>query len=120
MKNRRRIAAYEVAYKNLYFDRNLEDDISEKIISVDAISDTASDRLYSIRSKIKNLNARIREKLAEYASGKHSEYLQDGIVTIRNDRYVVPVKAEHKSHVKGFIHDRSKTGSTFLSSQNTF
>lgn len=100
--------------KNLYFDRNLEDDISEKIISVDAISDTASDRLYSIRSKIKNLNARIREKLAEYASGKHSEYLQDGIVTIRNDRYVVPVKAEHKSHVKGFIHDRSKTGSTFF------
>lgn len=100
--------------KNLYFDKNLEDDIFDKIISVDAISDTASDRLYSIRSKIKSLNSRIREKLAEYASGKHSEYLQEGIVTIRNDRYVVPVKAEHKSHVKGFIHDRSKTGSTFF------
>ncbi len=100
--------------RNIYFDRGLEDDICEKIISVDALSDRASDRLYSIRVKIKSLNARIREKLAEYASGKYSEFLQDGIVTIRNDRYVVPVKAEHKTHVKGFIHDRSKTGATFF------
>ncbi|MBD5584239.1 MAG: endonuclease MutS2 [Clostridia bacterium] len=100
--------------RNLYFDKGLEDDISDKIISVDGVSDYASDRLYSIRSKIKNLNARIREKLSEYASGKYSEYLQDGIVTIRNDRYVVPVKAEHKNHMRGFIHDRSKTGATFF------
>lgn len=100
--------------RNIYFDKRLEDDICEKIISVDALSDHASERLYSIRVKIKSLNSRIREKLAEYASGKYSEFLQDGIVTIRNDRYVVPVKAEHKSHVKGFIHDRSKTGATFF------
>ncbi|MCX4287043.1 MAG: endonuclease MutS2, partial [Clostridia bacterium] len=100
--------------RNIYFDKRLEDDICEKIVSVDALSDHASERLYSIRVKIKSLNARIREKLAEYASGKYSEFLQDGIVTIRNDRYVVPVKAEHKSHVKGFIHDRSKTGATFF------
>ncbi len=100
--------------RNIYFDKCLEDDICEKIVSVDALSDHASERLYSIRVKIKSLNARIREKLAEYASGKYSEFLQDGIVTIRNDRYVVPVKAEHKSHVKGFIHDRSKTGATFF------
>ncbi|MDE7082725.1 MAG: endonuclease MutS2 [Clostridia bacterium] len=99
---------------NLYFDRGLEDDICNKIISVDALSDNASDRLYTIRTKIKSLNSRIREKLSEYASGKHSEFLQDGIVTIRNDRYVVPVKAEHKNRVKGFIHDRSKTGATFF------
>jgi len=100
--------------RNLYFDKALEDDICDKIISVDALSDNASDRLYSIRAKIKGLNARIREKLAEYASGKYSEFLQDGIVTIRNDRFVVPVKAEHKNRVKGFIHDRSKTGATFF------
>ena len=100
--------------RNIYFDKRLEDDICEKIVSVDALSDHASERLYSIRVKIKSLNARIREKLAKYASGKYSEFLQDGIVTIRNDRYVVPVKAEHKSHVKGFIHDRSKTGATFF------
>ena len=100
--------------KNLYFYKNLEDDISEKIISVDAVSDFASEKLYSIRTKIKNLNARIREKLSEYSSGKDGEYLQDAIVTIRNDRYVIPVKAEHKSHVRGFVHDRSKTGATFF------
>ncbi len=100
--------------RNIYFDANLENDITDKIISTDAVSDYASERLFSIRSKIKNLNARIREKLSEYVSGKQAEYLQDAIVTMRNDRYVIPVKAEHKSHVKGFIHDRSKTGATFF------
>lgn len=99
---------------NLYFDRNLEDDICNKIISQDTVSDFASDKLYSIRSKIKSLNERIRAKLSEYVSGKNAELLQDGIVTIRNDRYVIPVKAEHKSHVRGFVHDRSKTGATFF------
>ncbi len=99
---------------NLYFDRGLEEDISEKIVNSETVSDRASDKLYSIRSKIKSLNERIREKLSEYVSGKNADFLQDSIVTIRNDRYVIPVKAEHKSHVKGFIHDRSKTGATFF------
>lgn len=99
---------------NVYFNKILEDEITEKIISVDAVSDYASDKLYSIRSKIKNLNTRIREKLSEYTSGKDMTYLQDSIVTIRNDRYVIPVKAEHKGHVRGFVHDRSKTGATFF------
>lgn len=98
----------------LYFNRNLEDDICEKIISPDAVSDHASEKLFAIRSRIKSLNERIRSKLSEYASGKDSEFLQDGIVTIRNDRYVIPVKAEHKNHVRGFVHDRSKTGATFF------
>lgn len=98
----------------LYFDNYLEDDITEKIISADAVSDYASDKLYSIRSKIKNLNEKIRSKLTEYITGKEAEYLQDAIVTIRNDRFVIPVKAEHKNHVRGFIHDRSKTGATFF------
>ena len=99
---------------NLYFDKGLEDDITDKIVNSEAVSDHASDRLFSIRSKIKNLNERIRAKLSEYVSGKNAEYLQDAIVTIRNDRYVIPVKAEHKNHVKGFVHDRSKTGATFF------
>lgn len=98
----------------IYFDKNLEDDITDKILSPDAVSDFASDRLYTIRQRIKNLNERIRSKLSEYVSGKDAEYLQDGIVTIRNDRYVIPVKAEHKSRVRGFVHDRSKTGATFF------
>ena len=97
----------------LYFDRNLEEDISEKIISVDQVSDYASDRLYSIRSQMRSLNERIRAKLAEYIT-KDAKYLRDGIVTIRNDRYVIPVKAEYKNQVRGFIHDRSQTGATFF------
>ncbi len=103
------------AYSNkLYYDKFTEEDIFEKIISVDGVSDHASEKLYSIRSKIKLLNERIRERLSEYVAGKDGEYLQDGIVTIRNDRYVIPVKAEHKSRVRGFVHDRSKTGATFF------
>lgn len=99
---------------NIYFDASLEEDIGRKIISDEAVSDYASEKLFSIRSKIKNLNERIREKLSEYVTGKNAEYLQDAIVTIRNDRYVIPVKAENKNRVRGFVHDRSKTGATFF------
>lgn len=103
----------EVA-SQLYFDYNLEQDISSKILSPDEMSDYASDALYSIRTRIKSLNERIRSTLSEYASGKDAQFLQDGIVTIRNDRYVVPVKAEYKGKVKGFVHDRSQSGATFF------
>ncbi len=99
---------------NVYFDENLEEDISEKIIADDKVSDYASDALFTIRTKIKSLNERIRSTLAEYASGKDSQYLQDSLVTIRNDRYVVPVKAENRGKVKGFVHDRSASGATFF------
>ena len=99
---------------SLYFDSALEEDITSKIISPDAVADTASDRLFSLRQKIRSLNERIRSKLGEYVTGKNAAYLQDTIVTIRNDRYVIPVKAEHKNHVRGFIHDRSQTGATFF------
>lgn len=99
--------------ERLYFDRTLEEDISEKVISTEQVSDYASDRLYSIRSQIRSLNERIRSKLADYLA-KDAKYLRDGIVTIRNDRYVIPVKAEYKNQVRGFIHDRSQTGATFF------
>lgn len=97
----------------LYFDRGLEDDVQSKILSDDTLSDFASDRLYTIRTKIRSLNERIRETLSEYLS-KDRKFLQDGIITIRNDRYVIPVKAEYKNQVKGFVHDRSQTGATFF------
>lgn len=106
------IVMRELANK-LYFDKGLEDEITSKIISKDAVSDFASDKLYSIRSRIKSLNERIRSKLSEYLS-KDAQYLQDGIVTIRNERYVIPVKAEYKNRVRGFVHDRSQTGATFF------
>lgn len=99
---------------NIYFDKNLEDDITEKIISDDEVWDHASAALYSIRSRIKSLNERIRSKLSEYVTGETAKYLQDGIVTMRGDRYVIPVKAEYRSRVKGLVHDRSQTGATFF------
>lgn len=108
------ISLIKSVVNNLYFDQALEDDIGQKIISTESVSDYASEKLFSIRSKIKNLNERIKEKLSEYITGKNTEYLQEPIVTIRNDRYVIPVKAEHKNHVRGFVHDRSKTGATFF------
>ena len=98
----------------LYFDGNLEEDIRTKILSDTEISDYASDKLYSIRREIRLLNERIRVRLSEYLTGSEAKYLQDGIITIRDNRYVLPVKAEYKRNIKGFVHDRSATGATFF------
>lgn len=98
--------------QHLSYDARLEDDITTKILNDTELSDYASDNLYRIRREIRNLNERIRSKLSEYLSGDTAKYLQDGIVTMRGDRYVIPVKAEYKRSVKGFIHDRSATGAT--------
>lgn len=99
---------------NLYFDEHLEEDIQTKILNDTEVSDTASDKLYSLRREIRLLNERIRLQLAEYLSGNTAKYLQDGIVTMRDNRYVLPVRAEYKRSIKGFIHDRSSTGATFF------
>ncbi len=96
----------------IYYDKYLENEISSKIISDEQIADNASEKLYQIRQKIKNLNEKIREKLAGYMRAGANKYLQDNIVSIRNGRYVVPVKSEHKSQVKGFVHDHSASGNT--------
>ena len=98
----------------LYFDEALERDIGDKILSEEEISDYASEELYNIRSSIRRLNERIRNKLSEYLSGENAKYLQEGIVTMRDNRYVLPVRAEYKSRVRGFVHDRSASGSTFF------
>ena len=98
----------------LYFDQTLEEDISTRILSDTEIADHASDRLYTIRREIRLLNERIRARLAEYLTGTDAKYLQDGIVTMRDNRYVLPVRAEYKRSIKGFIHDRSASGATFF------
>ena len=103
----------EIADK-LYYNIDLEDDINSKIVNDSEVSDYASDKLYTLRREIRMLNEKIRARLAEYLSGAEGKYLQDGIVTMRNNRYVLPVKAEYKRNVKGFIHDRSATGATFF------
>ena len=97
--------------ESIYCDQYLEKEILSKILSDEQVSDNASERLYQLRRKIAKLNEQIRDKLASYIRNEQ-KYLQDSIVTIRSDRYVIPVKSEHQSRIKGFVHDRSSTGST--------
>ena len=96
----------------LYINKEFEDEITSKILSEDTISDNASNALYHIRKQIKNLNAKIREQLNSFVHGNLNKYLQDAVVTMRQDRYVIPVKSEYRSYVKGFIHDQSSSGAT--------
>ena len=98
----------------LYYDAHLEDDIRTKILSDTEVSDYASDKLYTVRREIRLLNERIRTRLSEYLVGSEGKYLQDGIITMRDNRYVLPVRAEYKRNIKGFIHDRSASGATFF------
>lgn len=98
--------------RRLIFDERLEGEIGEKIIGENELADHASDRLYSIRREIRLLNERIRARLSEYLSGEERKFLQDGIIAVRGDRFVLPVKAEYKRSLKGFIHDRSASGAT--------
>ena len=99
---------------NLYFDATLEEDIRVKILSDSEVSDYASDKLYSLRKEIRLLNEKIRNRLSQYLTGSEGKYLQDGIVTMRDNRYVLPVRAEYKRNIKGFVHDRSASGATFF------
>lgn len=93
-------------------NKYLRDRITSAIISEDLMSDNASDKLFDIRRSIKAASNKIKDVLSKYTSGADSKYLQENIVTIRNGRYVVPVKNEHKNDVKGLIHDTSASGST--------
>lgn len=97
----------------LYTNSGIVEKIRNAIIDENTISDTASDTLYSIRKKQKRLEQSIKDKLNEFIhSSKFSKCIQEPIVTIRNDRFVIPIKEEYKSQVKGFVHDISSTGST--------
>ncbi len=93
----------------------LEKDISQAILSETEISDNASSALYDIRRQIRNANASIKDKLSSIInSQENKKYLQDAIVTIRNGRYVVPVKSENKSQINGIVHDSSASGLTLF------
>ena len=96
----------------LFIENELEKEITDKIISPEELSDNASSKLYSLRKKIRDINASIRDKLNSYIRGNTNNYLQDAVVTVRQDRYVIPVKSEFRSKVKGFIHDQSSSGAT--------
>lgn len=90
----------------------LEEKITSCISSDEIMSDTASDKLYDIRRKIRSASSRVREVLQKYVTGSDTKYLQEAIITSRNGRYVIPVKVEYKNEIKGLIHDSSASGAT--------
>ena len=102
-------------FDRLIPDRRLEERIFRTIISEEMMADEASPALAEIRRKIRHENNRIKDILQQYVSaGAHSKYLQENIVTMRNGRYVVPVKAECKNEIKGLLHDTSASGATIF------
>lgn len=101
-------------FTRLMTNRGLEDSITKSILSEDMIADEASPALAEIRRKIRSTNNRIKDTLAGYVGGQRLKYLQENIVTMRNGRYVVPVKAEYKSEMQGLVHDTSSSGATLF------
>lgn len=101
-------------FERILVSRTLEEKIKKSIISEDMIADEASSELADIRRKIRATNNRIKDTLQSYIGGNKIKYLQENIVTMRNGRYVVPVKAEYKNELKGLVHDTSSTGATLF------
>ncbi len=89
-------------------------EINRCILSPEEIADDASPKLKNIRRSMISANEKIHAQLTDMLSGSFRNYLQDGVVTMRNNRYCIPVKAEYKSQVEGMIHDQSATGSTYF------
>ncbi len=112
--NRTFDTALDVIFERLLPNRSLEERITRSVLSEDMIADEASRELAEIRRKIREANNRIKETLQRYIGGSYSKALQENIVTIRNGRYVVPVKAECENEVKGLIHDTSSSGATIF------
>ncbi|XCP86195.1 endonuclease MutS2 [Roseburia hominis] len=104
---------------DIYFEQlsplaALAAEIDRCIISEEEISDDASPKLRSIRRSIDGMNDKIHSTLVGLLNGSMRTYLQDAIITMRGDRYCLPVKAEYRSQVNGMIHDQSSTGSTLF------
>ena len=105
--------ALEEYFSELVSAKPIEDEINRAIVSEDEIADAASPALANVRRKMKNAGAKIKDSLDSMVrSGHYQKFLMDNIVTMRNNRYVVPVKAEHRSEVPGIVHDMSASGST--------
>jgi DNA mismatch repair protein MutS2 len=94
--------------------QSLEKEIGDCIVNENEIADHASPELHKIRRQIEQKNASIRQKLESLiTSQQNQKYLQESLITIRQDRFVIPVKSEYKQQIKGIVHDQSAKGSTF-------
>lgn len=89
-------------------------EINRCILSEDEIADDASPKLKSIRRSMIQTNEKIRSQLNSMLTGSYRTYLQDAVITMRDNRYCIPIKAEYKGQVNGIIHDQSATGSTYF------
>ena len=95
--------------------RSVEEEVARCILGEDEISDNASPELGRIRRQIKIVGERVREKLNGMLKSQTTQkYLQEAVITIRNGRYVLPVKAEYRSQVPGLVHDQSSSGATLF------
>ena len=99
----------EGLFSNLYINPSIEKELEKSILDENTLSDDASSELKNIRKSIRSKEQEIRNKLNSFLNSK---YVQEGIITMRNGRFVIPVKNEHRQDVKGFIHDISSSGST--------
>ena len=109
------LGTLEEIFGRLLPDKELSREIRRAIISEDIIADEASPKLAQLRRSIRLTNSRIRDTLQKYiTSDQYSKHLQENIVTIREGRYVIPVKAEHKNDIKGLVHDTSSSGATLF------
>lgn len=105
--------------ESIYTFKYLEDEINQAILNEEEIADHASPELASIRSNIRRTNDQVRSKLDSIISNPNTQkYLQDALVTVRNDRFVVPVKSSYKNHIKGIVHDKSSSGVTLYIEPN--
>ena len=100
-------------FSKLYSNSSIIEKISYSVIDENTIDDRASKNLASIRKKQRNTEQDIKTKLNAFLhSSTYSKYIQENVITIRNDRYVIPVKDEYRGQIKGFVHDISSSGST--------
>ena len=106
-------SAIEQYFNDLYVNPSIVSTFAKSIVDEETIADTASSKLQDIRRKQRKVEQDIRSKLNTILhSSTYSKYMRENIVTIRNGRFVIPVKEEYRSNVKGFVHDISSSGST--------
>ncbi len=107
------VTSIDTYFEAMSPNKFLEDRITSAIISEDEMSDNASPALYDIRRKIRMASSKVRDKLDQMTKSQHfQKYLRESIVTMRNGRYVVPVKIEHRGEISGLVHDTSSSGAT--------